>query len=289
MANLLILAETPIASMAVSRGSGADNLLTPDPKEIWLDSDVGSAATIDIDFGSATVIDTVFLGCVANAAPNAIWTITCGGQSYTEVTLLNEGVLRVPDRQGRTSSVTHAFWTGSDALARYLRIAITQPAASLPLSIGALMSGQSFKPQFNNEWGAGRGVVDTGVVTRLPSGGIFGVEGARYGTFKWAFGDLTTEETDALYEMQLDRGESRRVLVVEDPEMSAGLRNRLHYGLFTSLRSYERRNPKQTRWEFMMNDLVTETAEVSAVNTGAIITLNGEPLTFAGNMMTVGS
>lgn len=289
MGNLLILPPAPIAALAVSRGSGGQNLLTDDPKEIWLDNAVGSPAIIDIDLGREQVIDTLFLGCVANAASAATWSITCGTAGYDELALQLDELLRVPDRFGRSPRVTHAFWTGDDVLARYIRVAVMQPAGAAPLSIGALMAGLSFVPQYNQEWGSGRGVQDTGVMTRLPSGGFVLVEGARFGTYKWTLGDLTIDEVEALYELQLDRGETRRVLVVEDPERSAGLRNRLHYGLFTGLRPYDRRNAKQARWEFTMSDLVTEASEPVIATGDAALTLGGIPLTFGGHMITVGN
>jgi hypothetical protein len=86
------------------------------------------------------------------------------------------------------------------------------------VSIGVLFAGLGWQPEYNQEWGAGRGVKDTGAVSRLPSGGFAIVEGARYATYKWTLGDLTADETDYLHDFQMDRGESRRVLVVEDPD-----------------------------------------------------------------------
>lgn len=263
MGNLLILPPTDVQTLGASRGTGSANLLSTDPQEVWLDNAVGTPAVIDLDFGLAMVIDTVFLGCIASAADTATWSISGGLGGYDDVVLKNGSELRVPDTIGRRSFVTHAFWHGTPAIVRFLRIRLTQPVGAAPLSIGVLMAGQAFVPQYNQEWGSGRGVKDTGVMTRLQSGGFALVEGARYGTFKWTFGDLTSQEVDDLYELLLGRGETMRILVAEDPEPTAGLRNRLHYGTFTGLRPYERRNVKQTRWEFTMEDLVVQTGNAS--------------------------
>lgn len=115
---------------------------------------------------------------------------------------------------------------------------------------------KAFVPTFNKEWGAGRRPIDTGVATSLPSGGFAAVPGARKMAYNWSFGDLTDAEVDALCELALDVGETNPVLVVEDPAMTTGQRSRLHYGLFQGLKAYERRNPKQTRWDWTIEEWI---------------------------------
>lgn len=288
MANILMLMPVPFAAFAVSRGSGGVNLLTADPKQVWVDSAVGSAATFDIDFGVARAIDTVFLGCVWSAHVDATWAITGGLAAHDEVTIKAAGGLRVPERAGRTRAFSHAFWHGADAYIRYMRISVTQPAGQPVLMIGVAVAGLSFVPYYNQEWGAGRGVKDTGTVTRLPSGGAAVVEGARYGIYKWSLGDLSDDETDVLFELQLDRGETRHMLVVEDPDQTAGLRNRIHYGLLTGIRPFERRNTRQTRWEFQIEDVVAEGDALVEPPSTPVLTLTGEPLSFSGEILTIG-
>lgn len=288
MGNILMLSPAPVSALAVSRGSGGANLLTIDPREVWADSAVGTAATISIDLGVVRAIDTVFLGCVWNADEAATWSITGGVAGYTEVTIKAAGELRVPERAGRVRSFSHAFWHGADVLVRYLRISVLQPAGKPAIRVGVMLTGLSFVPTYNQEWGAGRGVKDTGTVTRLPSGGVASVEGARYGTYKWSLGDLTDEEVDVVYEMQLDRGETRRMLVVEDPDQTPGLRNRIHYGLLTAIRQSDRRNPRQTRWEFQIEDLSAEGTAIIETNPTPAMTLGGEPLSFGGEIITIG-
>lgn len=288
MANMLILRPVDIAAIAVSRGSGAANLLSPSPKEVWVDNAVGTAATIDVDFGSMVVIDTVFLGSIIGPALAARWTITGGLAGYAEFTIKADGPLRVPDRPGRVAPNTHAFWHGGEQLVRYLRVSVTQPAGSAPLAIGAIMAGDAWQPTFNQEWGAGRGVKDTGSVSRLPSGDFVSVEGARYATYKWTLGDLTEDEADWLHDLAMDRGESRVVLVVEDPDWTSGLRARLHYGLLTGLRPNERRNPAQTRWDCQIEDWASAADMPIPPQSDSIMTFGGSPLTFGGEILTIG-
>lgn len=254
MANILILPPAPIAGLTATRGSGAINMLTPDPKEVWVDGAPGTTAFIDIDLGAVIALDTVFLGSCTPAMAGTLWTISGGAAGPTEAILMPTCPLRAVDAAGQAAPLSHGFWTGAVAMVRYLRLAVTQPAGSLPLAVGNVLCGKAFTPTYNREWGSGRRVIDTGSATALPSGGYAIVEGARKAAFSWTLGDLTDEETEALYAMQLDRGETRPVLVAEDPAATTGQRNRLHYGRLTSLRAFERRNPAQTRWEFSIEE-----------------------------------
>ncbi|RJF91138.1 hypothetical protein [Sphingomonas cavernae] len=256
MANLIIVPPAPIAAIVASRGTGAANLLTSSPKEVWVDIAVGSAVNIDIDLGAARSIDTVLLGHIHGPAPGAVWTITGGVAAYAETVLKASGPLRAADAAGQQPSLSHALWHGAATDVRYLRLSITQPAGAPMLMAGIALVGAAFTPALNKEWGSGRRPIDNSTVTPLPDGGFAVVEGARKMGFAWTFGDLSDAEADRLQAVALDVGESRPVLVVEDPAPTTGLRNRIHYGLFEKLRQFERRNRIQTRWEFGMEEWV---------------------------------
>jgi hypothetical protein len=238
-----------IPAIVASRGSGAANLLSADPKEVWADSAVGSAATIDIDLGGVHPLNSVFLGYIHGADPAASWTITGGVAAYAEMVLKAAGPLRVPDVAGELLAISHGLWFGADASVRYLRLSITQPEGSPALMAGVLLVGHAFQPDFNREWGSGRRPIDTGTATPLPGGGFGIAEGARKLGFTWTFGDLGEADVLALEDIALACGETRPLLVVEDPAPSAGLRRRIHYGLFEKFKAFERRNRVQTRWE----------------------------------------
>lgn len=249
MANMIIVAPLPIAAIAASRGSGVANLLTADPKEVWADTSVGTAATIDIDLGAVLAIDTIYLGHVLGPVAGASWTITGGAAGYAEAVIQAASPLRVPDVAGRAPVLSHALCFGAVANVRYLRLSITQPSGSAALKAGVLLVGRAFQPAFGREWGSGRKPIDSSTITPLSGGGYGVAEGAvKLGCY-WTFGDLSADEVDALEDIALDRGESRTLLVVEDPAMTAGLHRRIHYGLFERFRPFERRNRVQTRWE----------------------------------------
>lgn len=256
MGNVLILSPTTPSAIAASRGSGAANLLTPSPKEVWVDSADGSAVTISLDFGAVVPIDTVFLGFVFPPAAGATWTITGGAAGYTDATLKASGALRAVDSASRSPQRTHAFWKGAVSNVRYLRLSMTQPAASGALRAGIVLAGQAWQPEFNMEFGNGRRVVDTGTVASLPDGGFSTMPGARKRVFSWTLGDLSMAEADELEEMLLDHGETIPLLVVADPDATTGQRNRIHYGLFVGLKAYSRDDPAKTKWDFEFEEWI---------------------------------
>lgn len=256
MSNILLLSPSPIAAITASRGSGAANLATRSPKEVWADSAVGTAATIDIDLGAAMAVDTVCLGYVSPPAAGATWTITGGAAGYADQVLKASGALRAIDTASRSPTRTHAFWTATAATVRYIRLSVTQPAGSASLSAGIVMAGRAWRPTFNMNFGAGRRVIDTGTVAALPDGGFSTIEGARKREFNWTLGNLSIAEADALEELLLDHGESAPLLVVSDPDATTGQRARIHYGLFVGLKAFERENPAQTIQQFTFEEWV---------------------------------
>lgn len=246
MSTFLVVEPLPV-TVTSSRGSGAANLATADPKEVWVDQASGSA-TLTIDLGSVRTIDTIFLGYVQSAAPTATWTISGGREGVTEQLLQSSETLRVPDAAGTYAPRSHALWHGSPVSVRYLAVTLTQQPGNPALGIGVVVAGLAVAPALGQEWGAGRRPIDTGTATSLPSGGFAIVEGARKRALTWTFGDLTAAEVDLLEAIALSRGETATALVVEDATLSAGLWSRCHYGLF-KWRAFERRNKAQTRWE----------------------------------------
>ncbi|RIV82944.1 hypothetical protein D2V17_14170 [Aurantiacibacter xanthus] len=271
MANLIMVAPIAPATLTASRGSGAANLLTADPKEVWLDSAAGTAATIDVDLGAVVTIDTVLLGHVYGAHADARWSISGGLDGHGEFAVMADSALRAVDSPGQAPKLTNALWHGSAVNVRYLRIALTQKAGEQPVSIGCQVIGKAFMPQYNMTWGAGRKVIDTGTATPLPDGGFAVVEGVRKGAFEWTLQDLSPEETEQLYILQLICGSTKPLLVVEDPQASPGQGYRIHYCKLVNLKSYERRNPAQTRWDLSVEDWGATEASVGGVSAVATI------------------
>lgn len=255
MGNLLIVNPMQLTASA-SRGSGAENLASRDPKEIWADTASGSPAMLLGDLGAVREIDTIALIAARPPAASATWSIQGGIAGSTEATIQIATALRVPDVAGAFEETSFALWTGSPQSVRHLAIGVQQPAGQPPLTIGRIIVGKAFVAQLGPEWGGGRRPVDTGSATGLPSGGFSVVEGVRKRFFGWTFGDLSIDEADRLEQIGLALGETLPGFVVEDEARTAGLRARGHYGLFKRWNAYERRNRKQTRWEIGIEEWV---------------------------------
>lgn len=255
MSKLIIVQPLPIVVTGASRGNGAANLVTADPKEVWRDDAVGSEAIISIDLGMVRSIDTIFVGYISDPVNTAVTRLTGGSLAPGEFIIQPNTALRVPDAIGLRSAVTHALWHGAPVDTRFINIGLNQPDG-LPLYAGLILVGRAFKPVLGQEWGAGRRPIDTGSVTPLLSGGFSIVEGARKRHLNFTLGDLSEAEADQLEALALDRGESRPVLIVENVDRTPGLRQRIHYGLFERWRAFERRNRKQTRWEIGLEEWV---------------------------------
>lgn len=250
----LMIVEPLSISVLSSRGTGAENLRTFDPKEVWTDAGPGTS-TLTVDFGSAKTIDTIFLGYVRTLAADATWAITGGLAGPGERVIQASTSARVLDPAGEFVDRSHALWFGPSVTMRYLAITLVQPLDATALTAGVLVVGRALVPDLGQEWGAGRRLIDTGSVTSLPSGGFAVVEGARKRALTWTFGDLTDAEVEKLEMIGLRRGETATALVVENAERTVGLWSRIHYGLF-KWRAFERRNKAQTRWEMEIEQWV---------------------------------
>lgn len=264
MSSLIIVQPLALAAanVSASRGTGPGNLATRDPKEVWADSAVGAAATLTVDLGAAKTIDTILLGYLSPPAAGATWSITGGTVTAGDAVIQAATALRVPDVAGDAPAISHALWRGASRTVRYLAISVTQPAGSATLTAGVLVVGAAFVASLGQEWGGGRQPIDTGTATALPDGGFAVVEGVRKKAYSWTFGDLSIAETEQLDLIAGQLGDTAPALVIEDPDVTAGLRRRIHYGLIrkpgggSGWSQYERRNRQQTRWELTIEEWV---------------------------------
>ena len=259
MSNLLIIRPQPIVAVTNTGGIGSPgNILTPDPKEVATLS--GSAQwTFDVDLGAAYLVDSFFLGHHNLPADGAsgLGTITGGTASPTTTTFSSAapGSSRAPSSFAAPRRQHDFLRLGAPVNARYFRIWVNnaQPGTRY---FGIFAVGLAFQPAFNHEWGSGRQPIDLSSVSELPSGG-FGIEpGAKKSAWKFQVGDLSDTETQILWDLAEQVGISMPVLVCEDPDRTAGLNERLHYGLFTNPEAYERMSPNRARWSFQVKQWV---------------------------------
>lgn len=258
MSNMVIFKPLPISAVATGGGSGASNLLTPDPKEVWTSETFDANHNIDIDLGSTQSIDSFLVGYTTYDGPGAAGPATLsitGGTSYTATTI-SAAAAFLAASSSSSPVRKHSFRKiAAPVNARYVRLNIVQSDNDAS-TVGIVAIGLAFQPTYNREWGGGRQVIDTGTKEGLLGGG-FGIgEGARKAAYRWTLGDLTDAEVEALYALTLDRGETRPAVVIEDPDATSGLNERIHYGLFDRFEAYERMNPSQTRWSLSLTEWV---------------------------------
>lgn len=225
-------------------------VMSPNPREAAV-TPGGTTETIDVDLGSVQLIDTLFVGFVTTTG--AI-TVTYGTGGYNTFGWLGSPIaaaasdLLAEDLPGSRHFVSVL---DTPVSARFIRLTVPVDGGQ---SIGVVVVGKAFRPTFGHEFGAGRSIEDTGSADRLFGGG-FGInEGARIGGYQWTLGDLSDAEVRTLYALARNRGSSRSVLVVEDPEISVGLNERCHWGLLAPPEAYERFAPGLTRWGLKIRD-----------------------------------
>lgn len=247
---MIIARPIPIPTAPVAAGDGAEYLLTPSPKEVWVADAVGST-TIDVDLSVAEDVDTFFLG-FTNATAAATWQIQIGtGVGVGLVDLVPAGTaMRAADSLGphHALAVLDAPVNG-----RYFRITVTQTGAE-PMQAGILILSKAFVAPF--EFGSGRQPIDTGSKVALADGGFGLGDGVVKAALRWTSADLSPADRRALWALAMDRGERGPVLVVEQLGEDGGLNEEIHYGLFDRFEAYERQAPGQSRWALSMTEWV---------------------------------
>ncbi|MDQ1229263.1 hypothetical protein [Sphingomonas sp. SORGH_AS_0879] len=209
-----------------SGGAGLGNLATPSPREAF--AAAAAQATIVLDLGSAQAVDRIVLGFTTAAATDGFSVVpgldgaaVAGvfAHSYRRAPVLRHGLCVLP----------------APVTTRYLQLKV---AAAAPIRAGIAVVGLAMRTAF--EHGSGRPLVDTGRSERLSSGGFGGEPGAVAGGFAWTMVDLPDPMRDRLYAMQLDLGTTGDFLAIEDEAGTEGLNERIHWGRFPKLETFER-------------------------------------------------
>ena len=238
----------PIAYVASGSMAGAERVATPDPKEAAV-AGGGGARYIDLDFAQPATFDTIFVGYTNLPATGAgsLITVQAGNATPTDAWLGS-----FASAPGDGGGPQHILCGVAVQTSRYLRISQQDmPAGAV---IGVVAVGLAWRPTWNMEWGSGRPIDDTSTVERLFGGG-FGIDaGTVFTGLDWTFGDLLDVEVRQLYRIVRQLGKARSLLVIEDPDPTDGLNERLHWSLFAKLDKFERNAPENTRWAFSVTD-----------------------------------
>lgn len=243
-----IVAPLAIASIAASNGTGASNLLTPSPREIWRAATVGSTV-IDVDLGVSASFDTVFLG-FTNATTDATWSVaTMSSPTGAGLNTVRSTVaVRVPNAIGTRQ---HGYIRLVEPVSsRYLRITVTQVGGTVPMCAGVVLIGRTIERPY--EYRAGRVALDLSKKTELVDGGFGISKAAIVSSYRFTISGLSDEQVEELWQIVMVIGESAPLLIVEGHDTLRA--SHLHYGLFQRLEPYEREEPQDTRWGLSIRD-----------------------------------
>lgn len=260
MSNILILSPHAVASIAATSQNPsfpAAQLLDAQPRVIWRAS-APLAVVIDIDLGKDQSVDTVFLG-FTNASASSVWVINMAseaeGTAYfsNSASIAKDATFLAAEANSGVER-PHAFWTGPARTARHIRLTLS--GGGQIFEAGVVMVGRAFVPRYNIEWGAGRGVTDLSQINTLRGGTADVLQDAIIPTYRFTLGDLEDAEVRALWKTIKAHGRSKPLLVVENPGLSEGLQEAIHYGALRDIAEYERLNPLKSRWEFTIQQWV---------------------------------
>lgn len=247
MSVLSIIKPASIFAVSSVELTDASRLLTPDPKEVAFRATAGTFG-IDIDLGSAQTVDAIYLGGLSGPID---FTVTGGAGAYTTTAVAN----LVVAPKFRASAPRRNLLHFAPQAWRYIRLTTTTSAAA-GFEVGNLVVGDAFRPTWGHEFGGGRGIGDTGIATRLLSGGFGILAGSRFKTWDFALGDLTDAELEELFDILYQLGETNPAVVCEDPDITSNLDARIHYGKFGKIDRYERLVPGATRWNLKFEEWV---------------------------------
>jgi len=249
----IISIHRPYPPVSIPTATPNRRFLSPDPKEATAATVISSTQYgVDVDLGADKPITSVFAGYTnLPAGWTAQITVRTAGNVTTDIETF---VAR-----SRVSGLVHVYagLRSGAVTARYVFVRFNRPSnlADVAITVGTVAVGaQTLRPAWGQEWGAGRSIFDTGTADRLFGGG-FGIdEGARVPGYSWTLGDLQPAEIDALYDLILQVGQTRSILVIEDDDNTAGLYERMHWGLFQKLDAYERLDPLNSKWALQIGD-----------------------------------
>lgn len=246
--SLVLASPLPVAAITASRGGGAARLLTADPREAFVDGFVGTPVTIRVDLGASVPVDLIFLG-FTNAVAGTTWSARADVGLPTERLLFAATPLAVLG-----GARVHGLAMLDAVSVRTIDLTIQQPVGAAGFTAGVLTVAKAFQPTFGHEWGGGRGLLDLAPRTRHADGG-FGIgDGIRKATWQATLGDLSDAELATMWALARAHGETRPLLVIEEPSRTTGLADRIHWCVFDRMEPYERRSKGRTRWGVRFED-----------------------------------
>jgi hypothetical protein len=246
MSAIVISKVAPIVAVADMNGNAtaSANAATPDPKEVVVMSGSVGNGWLKLDLGSSQLIDGFFLGFSSGITAD----VYVGNSSGSQGAYLGNCPLAASDVSNPYRR--HGYVKGGPISGRYVDVVLFHSGLA---SVGIFAALTSVQPQYGRGWGSGRAPVDMSNVTELRSGGFAVDPGGRKANFRFTCSELTDGEVASLWRIAEEVGIGSPAVVVEDPDATAGLNERLNYGLFNRPEAYERQSPGQNAWSFTLN------------------------------------
>lgn len=231
-------------------GLAADNLLTPDPKEVWSAANTNST-NIFLDLGEDVDFDTLFLG-FSNADDGA--TVRVFETDALAGSIINNISPTEDFRMQSGGPRYHHYQTFDNMVtARYLRLLIGQGNSAVPINIGTIVVGKRLVLPY--EYRSGRRPIDLSQITETISGG-YGIDRrAIKSSFRFTLAGINDVDLQKLWALVSQVGQSGPLIGVEGHEGDPRY-DQLHYGLFGTLEPYEREDAQDTRWGLVINDWI---------------------------------
>jgi hypothetical protein len=241
----LAFSSVPVFSAGVDAAFPASNLLTYDPTQVARATVNG--LTIDWDFGRPRKFNVVSL-LSTNVSVRGTLRIeaSLNGSSYTVLrptgpfwAHLANIVASIPPGAATDEDLdpsaaferNSSFWnTTVTQNYRYLRLVITDPGASAPLTFGRLFVGRSFKPKTSYQYGSALTFDDTAVKDRTDRGAQVLDPGRQITGASVKMDFLSTNEVyDYIYDFNYWRGSARELLCCLDVNTTHRLSKNLLY------------------------------------------------------------
>lgn len=282
MGNMALMRPyTPVALQSANGANGA-NILTPDPKEVWLPAVSAGDEFIDIDLGASKYIDCFYVsGRVPVGATFYVY-ISPSPSAVGGVLAVNVQTFPLPRGTGGES---RHFVSFAGLVGRYVYFGYRPGAGcdAIQAQIGIILAGRQFVPTWGREWESGRPIIDSVNKERLMGGG-FGINaGVRKSGYDWTFGDLLDEERNDLFDFLMDVGEGKPMVMIEDstpptaPTLVVQAGMSVAGQLATKTGSAGFNSSVISSRSFKGKGLVTAVA--SAANKAIVLGLNSDPLT----------
>lgn len=237
----------PEPATVAGAGSGAENLVTASPREVWVSPETADRSVF-LDLGEARTVDHLFVGAWIGDPATTVQVLRANGPAGAgAVEVAASRPLLLPGAERDRSR--HGLVAFPATLSRHWQIRFGTPPAGL--TVGRVALALAF--EHATSLGGGRLLVDPAPRQAFADGG-FGVgEGTVKRIVRWRFEDLVDDEVERLERLGEDRGTSRPLVVVEHRPGGPRALD-VHYGLFGTFEATERADPRETRWAMSLEE-----------------------------------